>query len=660
MSTRVENRELEYLQYDAKYTEDIASAITGNTLLTGTSSPSFFIGNNGDMYLDTATSTLYGPKASGLWGSGTLLIGDTGAAGTSILNGVGSPANGTGSNGDFYIDTASNTLYGPKSGGAWSANVSLIGPTGTSILNGSGAPSNGTGSNGDFYINTAASTIYGPKTGGAWGSSTSLIGSSGTSILSGSGVPSNGTGSNGDFYINTAASTIYGPKTTGVWGSSTSLIGPTGSAGTNGYSILNGSGVPSSGTGANGDFYIDTASNALYGPKSGGVWGSSVSLIGPTGLAGTNGYSILNGSGVPANGTGSNGDFYIDTASNALYGPKAGGVWGSGTSLIGPTGSSGTNGSTILSGSGVPSNGTGANGDFYINTAVSTIYGPKAGGVWGSSVSLIGSTGTNGSTVLNGSGAPSAGTGSNGDFYIDTVAVSIYGPKTSGVWGPGSSLAGRTILNGTSNPTSQGSNGDFYINTATSVLFGPKASGTWPSGVSLVGTAGTNGKTILNGTTAPSAGLGVAGDFYINTATNTLYGPKTASWPAGFALSGATYGLPRANGTIAGYSTTFDALRTVSCDGRSGIITITMNGTTTALTNIIIVANSYVDSTSVIMTNIHGSNTMFQNTAGSAASRVLITRVVGVGNGSFTVAFEEKSGAALSDGLTFQIAYLVV
>jgi hypothetical protein len=36
-------------------------------------------------------------------------------------------------------------------------------------------------------------------------------------------------------------------------------------------------------------------------------------------------------------------------------------------------------------------------------------------------------------------------------------------------------------------------NGDFYINTATSTIFGPKAAGTWPSGVSIIGAPGANG-----------------------------------------------------------------------------------------------------------------------------------------------------------------------
>lgn len=33
----------------------------------------------------------------------------------------------------------------------------------------------------------------------------------------------------GDFYINTNTSFLFGPKTAGVWGAGTSLVGPAGS-----------------------------------------------------------------------------------------------------------------------------------------------------------------------------------------------------------------------------------------------------------------------------------------------------------------------------------------------------------------------------------------------------------------------------------------------
>ena len=55
---------------------------SGNTILSGTITPSNSLGNNGDFYLNTANTTLFGPKAAGLWpGVGTLLIGPQGLQG---------------------------------------------------------------------------------------------------------------------------------------------------------------------------------------------------------------------------------------------------------------------------------------------------------------------------------------------------------------------------------------------------------------------------------------------------------------------------------------------------------------------------------------------------------------------------------------------------
>jgi hypothetical protein len=56
-------------------------------------------------------------------------------------------------------------------------------------------------------------------------------GSNGNTVLHGSGAPSSTLGSVGDFYLNTATSGLYGPKTSAGWGSPTSLIGARGPAG---------------------------------------------------------------------------------------------------------------------------------------------------------------------------------------------------------------------------------------------------------------------------------------------------------------------------------------------------------------------------------------------------------------------------------------------
>jgi len=215
-------------------------------------------------------------------------------------------------------------------------------------------------------------------------------GAAGAAVLNGTGAPAAGTGNNGDFYIDTTAHAVYGPKTAGAWGSATSLVGPTGAAGN---TVLSGSGTPAAGTGVDGNFYIDTTAYALYGPKASGSWPTGVSLVGTPGTAGADGNTVLYGAGAPVAGTGVNGNFYIDTTANFIYGPKAVGSWPTGTSIVGPTGAAGN---TILSGTGAPAAGTGANGNFYIDTAASTLYGPKAAGSWPTGVSLIGPQGGSG------------------------------------------------------------------------------------------------------------------------------------------------------------------------------------------------------------------------------------------------------------------------
>lgn len=93
---------------------------------------------------------------------------------------------------------------------------------------------------------------------------------------------------------------------------------------------------------------------------------------GPQGSAGTNGTNGTNGntilSGLIAPTTeGVDGDYYIDTTTDTIYGPKTLGVWGSGTSLIGPTGPAGPTGSTGSNGTnGV--NGSNGNNAYTLTT----------------------------------------------------------------------------------------------------------------------------------------------------------------------------------------------------------------------------------------------------------------------------------------------------
>lgn len=104
--------------------------------------------------------------------------GQDGADGNTILNGTGNPSSGNGADGDFYFNTATSTLWGPKVAGSWGSSGLYL--KGNTVLSGPDVPASFDGAEGDFWINTAVWEIWGPKTSGSWGASgTSLIGSGG-------------------------------------------------------------------------------------------------------------------------------------------------------------------------------------------------------------------------------------------------------------------------------------------------------------------------------------------------------------------------------------------------------------------------------------------------------------------------------------------------
>ena len=99
------------------------------------------------------------------------------------------------------------------------------------------------------------------------------------------------------------------------------------------------------------------------------------------------------------------------------------------------------------------------------------------------------STPLDGNTILYGTAAPTT-EGVDGNFYIRTTTSFIYGPKAGGVWPAGASLVGangKSLLTGTVDPTTEGADGDSYFNTASKTYFGPKAAGVWPAGIPLGG-----------------------------------------------------------------------------------------------------------------------------------------------------------------------------
>lgn len=112
----------------------------------------------------------------------------------------------------------------------------------------------------------------------------------------------------------------------------------------------------------------------------------------------------------------------------------------------GITGTKGDDGSMIYSGTVVPANTLGKNGDFYFRKSTGDLYGPKVAAGWGSPTKLKGAdgkngtNGKNGSQFLSGTTIPAATLGVVGDFYFNTSQMILYGPKTATGWGVGANL----------------------------------------------------------------------------------------------------------------------------------------------------------------------------------------------------------------------------
>lgn len=161
--------------------------------------------------------------------------------------------------------------------------------------------------------------------------------------------------------------------------------------------------------------------------------------------------------------------------------------------IDGVDGDDGVDGATILLGEIDPTS-EGVNGDLYINTLTYELFS-KSANTWGSQGIFKGATGAKGDSGNTGA------TGANG-------------------------IDGKTILTGSSDPTSQGNDGDVYLNTTSYELF-KKTSGTWGTLGIIKGADGTNGA---------DATITYASTSEINTGTeaNKCINPDT--------LAGSTFG----------------------------------------------------------------------------------------------------------------------
>ena len=151
----------------------------------------------------------------------------------------------------------------------------------------------------------------------------------------------------------------------------------------------------------------------------------------------------------------------------------------------------GTNGSSILSGAGVPSGGLGDNGDSYLNTTNGDVYS-KTGGTWSITGNIKGVQGEQGIQ------------GEQGEQGIQGIQ-GIQGVQ--GVQG----VQGFSILSGAGVPTTQGVNGDTYLNTINGDTY-LKSGGSWTLNGNIRGPQGIQGIQGIQGEQGDQGIQGVKGD----------------------------------------------------------------------------------------------------------------------------------------------------
>lgn len=605
------------------------TSVAAKSINSGTGAPTSGDGVDGDFYMQmagTGAPKLFGPKVSGAWGSGVSLLGASGQ------NGIGGPAGADGTPGMEWNGTWSSLVNYSKGavvyylGGIYICEINnTLNITPNTTLNWDllvakgeqGEPANLVGTYpvsvttaGSITIALSSGSVTGQvmtwnNTSKAWEFITPnavLSGLTDVTLASskqGEVLTYNGTKwINGEITIDSLSDVVITAPVNGQalvfnglnwansntvkelnatlplnWNSGTSTLKIGDGTKTNqvllwdqSTKVWNVSDLPSAKITANTPLYWDSVAQVLaFGIDANA--GEVLVFDGVNWVAGVphdhSRPTILWGEGVPPQGLGHSGDFYIDTIGHYLYGPKCSGClnnkWTSiqaPVNLVGPIGNTGASGTQGVQGvQGVMGN-TGAqglstsnlirkidhigdittmppntnynyigvNGDFLLLSSSYSVrwYGPKANNAWPTStyIELKGTEGVQGIQGIQGVAGPQSGQ----MIHYATINANTAIPDD-----PSSSLGAVGDLHITILNTSSGE----YVG---SYLFGPKTtSGTdpWGTPVNLRGASGPTGAAGAIGPAGPTVNPTTAditgGLFNTGTTQNPALAVKTTS-----------------------------------------------------------------------------------------------------------------------------------
>ena len=253
---------------------------------------------------------------------------------------------------------------------------------------------------------------------------------------------------------------------------------------------------------------------------------------------------------------------------------------------------------------------------------------------------------------------------------VANVIGAVAGPPgPTGATGPqgatGLTGAGNTVLSGIGIPAAAlGVNGNFYINTAANTIHGPKAAGAWPAGVALVGPPGPIGATGATGATGPAGPNNITGNLtMVNSTSPTLGNIVKGGSPFlhNFGTDNTFVGVNAGNFSMTGGGITASGAGALSSNSSGAQNTAT--GTEALLLNDLGAQNTAIgfralfrnagsaaDSNTAV-----GSGALFNNTAGRENVAVGVNALFNNSTGAFNIALGNNAGQSIQIG-NFNIA----